>query len=126
MKAMKISAAILAAILLAGLADGFLLTRQCKDWAAQTDRMEQFAIQEDWNAAQSALDDLGARWAKWQTWLHVLIDHDEIDQTESLITLCRLHIEEKDTAALRVTVSQLRCMFSLLAEIEQLNIKNVL
>ena len=126
MKAMKIPAAILAAILLAALADGFLLTRQCEDWSVQVEQIEQAAIQEDWSSVQSALDDLKESWGKWQTWLHVLIDHDEIDQVEELIALCGLHAEEKDTVALRVTVSGLRCLFSLLAEIEQLNIKNVL
>lgn len=126
MKAMKIPVAILAAILLAALADGFVLTRQCEDWSTHVEQMERAAVQEDWDTAQYALEDLTESWDKWQTYLHILIDHDEIDQTETLIALCKLHIEEKDTATLRVTVSQLRCMFSLLAEIEQLNIKNVL
>ena len=126
MKAMRIPAAVLAAILLATLADGFVLTRQCEDWSAHVGQMERAAVQEDWDTAQSVLDDLVTNWEKWQTYLHILIDHDEIDRVEELLALCRLHIEEKDTATLRATVSQLRCMFSLLAEIEQLNIKNVL
>ena len=126
MKAMKIPAAILAVIFLAALADGFVLTKQCEDWSAHVEQMERSAVQEDWNAAQAALEGLRESWEKWQTYLHILIDHDEIDQAEDLIALCSLHIEEKDTATLRVTVSQLRCLFSLLAETEQLNIKNVL
>lgn len=126
MKAMKIPVAILAAILLAALADGFVLTKQCGDWSDRVEQMERAAVQDDWDTVQSALDGLTESWEKWQTYLHILIDHDEIDQTEELIALCKLHTEEKDTATLRITVSQLRCMFSLLAEIEQLNIKNVL
>ena len=126
MKAMRIPAAVLAVIFLAALADGFVLTKQCEDWSAHVEQMERSAIREDWDAAQSALDDLTESWGKWQTYLHILIDHDEIDQTEELLALCALHMEEKDTATLRVTVSELQCMFSLLAEIEQLNIKNVL
>ncbi len=126
MKAMKIPAAILAVILLAALADGFVLTRQCEDWSAHVEQIEHAAVQQDWDAARDALESLTGSWEKWQTYLHILIDHDEIDQTEELLSLCQLHMEEKDTATLRVTVSQLRCMFSLLAEIEQLNIKNVL
>ena len=126
MKAMKIPAAILALIFLAALADGFVLTKQCEDWSAHVEQMERSAVQEDWSAAQAALEDLRESWEKWQTYLHILIDHDEIDQAEDLIALCALHIEEKDTATLRVTVSGLRCLFSLLAETEQLNIKNVL
>ena len=126
MKAMKIPVAILAAILLAALADGFALTKQCEDWSAQAERMDRAAVQENWGQAQDSLDGLQESWAKWQTYLHILIDHAEIDHAEELISLCELHIEEKDTAALRVTVSQLRSLFSLLAETEQLNIKNVL
>ena len=126
MKAMKIPVAILVALLLASLADAFLLTKQCAYWTDHLDEMERNAIQADWTRAQDSADALKENWGKWQTYLHILIDHDEIDRAEELIALCQLHIEEKDTAALRVTVSQLRNHFSLLAETEQLNIKNVL
>ena len=126
MKAMKIPAVILLLLLLAALSDGFLLTRQCAVWTEILDQSEQAAIAEDWSQAQTAFDDLSQSWSKWQSWLHVLIDHSEIDHAEELQALCRLYLEEKDTAALRTTVSQLRSLFSLLAETEQLNIKNVL
>ena len=126
MKAFKIPVAVLVLLLLAALTDGFLLTKQCAAWTQTLDAAERAVIQEDWPHAQSALDDLTKNWSKWQTYLHILIDHAEIDHAEELLALCQLHIEEKDTAALRVTVSQLRSLFSLLAETEQLNIKNVL
>ena len=123
---MRIPVAILVVLLLASLADAFLLTRQCTYWTAHVDEMERQAMQENWGQAQASADALRENWGKWQTYLHILIDHDEIDHAEELMALCELHIEEKDTAALRVTVSQLRSQFSLLAETEQLNIKNVL
>lgn len=126
MKAMKIPVAVLIFLLLASLADAFLLTRQCALWTDYIDEMERHAMQENWAQAQDSADVLRENWGKWQTCLHILIDHDEIDHAEELMALCDLHIEENDTAALRVTVSQLRNQFSLLAETEQLNIKNVL
>lgn len=126
MKAMRIPVAILVVLLLASLADAFLLTRQCTYWTEHIDEMEHQAMQENWAQARASADALRENWSKWQTYLHILIDHDEIDHAEELMALCDLHIEEKDTAALRVTVSQLRSQFSLLAETEQLNIKNVL
>ena len=126
MKAMRIPAAVLILLLLAALTDGFLLTKQCADWTAYAEKMEQSAIAGNWEQAQAELAGLSESWSDWQTWLHILIDHDEIDRAEELMALCRLYIEEKDTAALRTTVSGLRSLFSLLAETEQLNIKNVL
>ncbi len=126
MKALKIPAAVLIFLLLVSLADAFLLTRQCTCWTGYLDETERHAMQEDWKQAQHAVRKLRDSWDSWQTYLHILIDHNEIDHGEELLSLCELHIEEKDTAALRVTVSQLRNQFSLLAETEQLNIKNVL
>lgn len=126
MKALKIPVAILVLLLLAALTDGFLLTKQCAAWTQTLDAAESAAVQEDWALVQDTFNDLSHSWLNWQTYLHILIDHAEIDHAEELLALCRLHTEEKDTAALRVTVSQLRSLFSLLAETEQLNIKNVL
>ena len=126
MKAMRIPAAILILLLLAALTDGFLLTKQCAAWTETLDAAELAAVQEDWSRVQDSLAALTESWSDWQTWLHILIDHAEIDRAEELMELCRLYTEEKDTAALRTTVSGLRSLFSLLAETEQLNIKNVL
>ena len=126
MKAMKIPVAVLSLLLAIALVDSYLLTRQCEDWHILTDNMERYALAANWENAQQELDVLQENWSQWQTYLHIIIDHQEIDRVENLLALCRIYTDEKDTVALRATVSELRCQFSLLAENEQFNIKNVL
>ena len=126
MKAFKIPLIVLIALLILSIADSLFLTAQCDRWNTLLSAADTAAVQDDWVRAEQSLRSLDESWQSRQTYLHIMIEHDEIDSADTLLHLCFLYCAEKDTAALRAVVSQLQCQFSLLAETEQLSIKNVL
>jgi len=125
-KALKIPLLILSALLLFSCWVALSTTRQCSGWIACLDAMEDASLSENWPSAADALDTLSRRWERWQVPLHILIPHDELDNAEMLLSQCRLHCAQKDTASLCNAVSQLRCQYEVLAETEQFSLKNVL
>lgn len=126
MKALRIPVFVLLMLLLIGVFSAVTITRQKDRWTSQLDSMESAAIQGDWAEADRFMSTLEDDWEAWQTYLHVVAEHQEIDVAENLLQLCRLHCDEQDTAALRVAVSQLRFQLSVIAETEAFSIKNIL
>lgn len=126
MKALRIPVFVLLFLLLMAIASAVTITRQKDRWTSQLDSMESAAIQNNWSDADSSMRALEDDWESWQTYLHVVAEHQEIDVAENLLQLCRLHCYEQDTAALRVAVSQLRFQLSVIAETEAFSIKNIL
>ena len=126
MKALRIPVFVLLFLLLMALTSAVTVTRQKDRWTSQLDDMESAAVQDNWAEADAYMSTLEDDWETWQTYLHVVAEHQEIDVAENLLQLCRLHCDEQDTAALRVAVSQLRFQLSVIAETEAFSIKNIL
>ncbi len=126
MKAIRIPVFVLVFIVAAAMVDSIFLTKCCNGWTAQSKSIERLAASEKWDEAEQSLDALYDDWSKAQTWLHIIIDHDELNTVESLLERGKILVKAKKYVDLTAGLTEVRSQFHLLSEIEQFNVKNIL
>lgn len=126
MKRLWIAVAILLAMLGATLGNSWYLNSLISDLSQQLTSAHELATQDSWDAARRITKQVTDHWQEHDFYFHVMLLHRDIDDIH--LTFCEVHeylqLEETDqyTAANAKLIAQL----GLLAEMEQLNLKNVL
>ena len=126
MKAFAVPCLILAALLAFSLWNGQVITdftRQCSDTLTLADQQ---AGEAQWDAAEESLSQSYDCWSSRQTFLHVMVHHDEIGEAEALYRRARVYLQAQDLSSFRAELTALRSQLRILAEMEQPSIKNVL
>ena len=126
MKALRVAILTLVLLMAAGLANSAYLTARCDDWTAQLNAVTSAAEGGDWDGAQREMSALQADWQDKQSYLHITLQHEEINEADTLLHQCALYVREQDNDSLSDAAVQLALAFDRLAELEQLSIKNVL
>ena len=126
MKVLRIPIFILLLLLVLSFFNSISLSRRCDTWLQQLDTVEGSAVQQSWHETDKQMQALYDSWQDCQTWLHIVIDHKEIDAAEGLLQRCRVLCQEKDSAEFRASLADLRSQFKLLREMEAVSIKNIL
>ena len=126
MKPYGIPCLVLALLLALCLLSSAQLTRRCEGWTQQLDEIDRCAKGEDWEAAEGRLQALYGQWLQVQTWLHITMEHDELDEAEALFCRALVLAEEEDSVEFRAHIADLRSQLLLLNEMEQMRIENVL
>ncbi|MBQ0038787.1 MAG: DUF4363 family protein [Clostridiales bacterium] len=126
MKVFRIPVFILTLILVLSCFNSVSLSRRCDEWTRQLDSIDTAAREQSWDDARQQLDAVYDSWSDCQTWLHIVIDHKEIDAAESLLQRCRVLCQEEDDVEFRSTLADLRSQLKLLDEMERISIKNIL
>ena len=68
-----------AALLNAAVADGLVT-----DWCAELDKLQDTAQAENWDSVRSDLSALHESWGAHATYFHIILQHDELNEVESL------------------------------------------
>ena len=84
------------------------------------------ALQGSAEDAGEALDALDALWQRPQGYLHIVISHTELDEAEALLAQARAAVRQGDMSSLYPVMAELRSQFKLLAETQQVSLKNIL
>ena len=126
MKSFAIPTAVLAALLALCLWNGRWLTAQCEEWTAQLQVINDLAQHDQWDTAQAQLEQLYGRWQQAQTWLHITMEHDALNEAEGLFRRALVLAEEEDSVEFRAHVADLRSALQLLCEMEQVRAENIL
>lgn len=126
MKVLRIPCFVLLFLLAASLINSVCLSRRCDGWLAALDSVDAAAQQESWDGVRQQLDTLYQEWDGVQTWLHVIITHEELDTAQSLFDTTLVLGEEEDSVEFRAHLAELRSQLQLLTEMERISIKNVL
>lgn len=126
MKALRIPAFVLIALLCACLCSSIRMTQLCKRWSGELEDARAAVEAYDFDTAVEAMEKLETDWEQWQVYLHITIEHEELDDAQELLRLCRLQAEESDHPGFLIAAARLQTQFALLQEMEQLSIKNVL
>ena len=83
------------------------------------------ALSGDAAETTAALDRLDALWQADQVYLHIVVSHEDINNAETLLrrsmVLCAIGDEE-----LRPALAELRACLGMVAETQQISIKNIL
>lgn len=126
MKALYIPAGILVVILGFSLWTGRYVAARTDHWIALLEETEAAAQQEDWDEAQRRLEKAYADWDSSQTFFHTIMEHDELDEAESLFAGAFAVCQERDDADFHTLLAQLINQLQLLAETQEISVKNVL
>ena len=126
MKLYGIPALVLGLLLALCLGNSAWLSHRCEGWQAQLDRTDTLVRQESWEAAERSMEALYGDWQSVQTWLHITIDHEELDEAEALFCRALVLAEEEDSVEFRAHIADLHSQLQLLAEMEQVRLENVL
>lgn len=126
MRSFRIPIFILLLTLLLCLFAGSSVARYTNAWIRQLQSADDLVCREQWSNAEAALSDLYGRWTEQQGWLHMIIVHHELDETEALLQRCIALAQQQDDAGLRSDIAELRTQFTLLSEMQRLTLRNIL
>ena len=125
MKAMRIPIFVLAALLAFSVWNAVHLTRRCALWQQELAAADSAAIAGDTGEAAAALARLRALWQADQVYLHIVVTHGDINNAETLLRRAVL-LCQADSEELRPTLAELRACLGMVAETQQISIKNIL
>ena len=97
-----------------------------KVWVSGAEQAEDAALAEDWDTAQEKLESVYRHWNQRQTFLHIVETHDALNETENSLQRAMACAQLRDKEGFLCEVRTLRSQFRLLAEMEQVNIRNIL
>ena len=126
MKAFYIPAGLLAVILGFSLWTGQYVEQRTAHWTSLLEETERLAQREDWEQAAKHLETAYADWDSSQTFFHTIMDHDELDEAESLFAGAFAVCREEDSADFHMLLAQLMGQLHLLSETQSLSVRNVL
>ena len=80
-----------AALLNAAVADGLVT-----DWCAELDKLQDTAQAENWDSVRDNLSALHESWDAHATYFHIILQHDELNEVESLLARADSFAFEQD------------------------------
>ena len=126
MKAFRIAILVLVLLMAVSLVNSAYLTRRCDEWTTLLNAVTDAAGNGDWDTARQTVDALDNDWQAKQSYLHITLQHEEINTADTLLQQCVLFVDIQDIDSLFDAALQLSLQWDHLAEMEQLSIKNVL
>ena len=126
MKALYIPAGLLALILALSLWTGRYVELRTGHWIALLEQTDDAGRQEDWPSAQNRLREAYQDWDSSQTFFHTIMEHDALDEAETLFQGAIAVCEERDDADFHLLLAQLISQLQHLAETQSISIKNIL
>ena len=118
--------AVLAAILAFSLWNSRAMTASTDRWRSQLQQANVLMQAENWPDTVAALTKSYEDWSKHQTWLHIVSEHDAVDDAEVMYRRAMAFAAARESSELRAELADLRDQLRLLAEMERFSIKNVL
>ena len=126
MRAVRVPVFVLAAVLAYILCNAAWVTGESQRWLDAAAQVSDAALQGSAEDAGEALDALDALWQRPQGDLHIVISHTELDEAEALLAQARAAVRQGDMQTLYPIMAELRSQFELLAETQQVSLKNIL
>ena len=110
-----------AALLNAAVADGLVT-----DWCAELDKLQDTAQAENWDSVRDDLSALHESWDAHATYFHIILQHDELNEVESLLARADSFAFEQDEGEFRACVAELKSQLLVLSEMQEISIQNIL
>lgn len=126
MRAVRVPVFVLAAVLAYILCNAAWVTGESQRWLEAAAQVSDAALQGSAEDAGEALDALDALWQRPQGYLHIVISHTELDEAEALLAQARAAVRQGDMQTLYPIMAELRSQFALVAETQQVSLKNIL
>ena len=117
---------ILLAIFIFALWNSYHIQKNTAHWSKTLQQAVSYVQSENWASAQEALKQSYEDWNHAQTYLHIVLEHDAIDDADAMFRRAFAFAETQDTQELQAELADLIDQLNLLAEMERLSLKNVL
>ena len=117
---------VLAALLAVSLWNIRRTDAETDRWRAQLQAADQLALSGEWAETLDALWESYDDWSRSQTYLHIVSHHDAVDDAEAMYRRVIAFAETEEITEFHAELSDLRDQLRLIAEMEALNIRNVL
>ena len=118
--------AVLAVILAFALWNSASITGYTQRWRNQLQQVEELAASESWQAAADALSESYEDWSGSQVYLHIVSEHDAVDDAEAMYRRAMAFALEQEPSEFRAELADLQDQLRLLAEMERFSLKNIL
>ena len=105
----------------AAVADGLVT-----GWCAALDNLQDTAQAEDWDSVRGNLSAFHESWDAYATYFHIILQHDELNEVESLLARADSFAFEQDEAEFRACVAELKSQLLVLSEMQEISIRNIL
>ena len=126
MKRLWIAVAILLTLLGSTLYNSRYLNRLSSDLAQRLTDAHELAAADDWTRAAQLTQQVARNWQKHDFYFHVMLPHKDIDDIHLSFQEVLEYLELKETDQYNAANARLIAQLGLLAEMEQLNWKNIL
>ena len=126
MKRLWISVAILLTMLGATLGNSWYLNSLISGFTQELTSAHQLAAQNDWASARQITGQVTDHWQKHDFYFHVMLPHRDIDEIHLTFQEIEEYLELEETDQYNATSAKLITQLGLLAEMEQLNLNNIL
>ena len=117
---------VLAVILAFALWNSAAITDHTQRWREQLQQVEKLAASENWREAADALSESYADWGDSQVYLHIVSEHDAVDDAEAMYRRAMAFALEQESSEFRAELADLQDQLRLLAEMERFSLKNIL
>ena len=118
--------AVLAILLAFSLGNSVYIRGEVSRWQTQLRQADALAQSKRWEDASSALTDSYRDWQHRQTYLHIVSEHDAINDAEAMYRRAAAFAATEEDSEFRAELADLIDQLRLLSEMEQCSIKNVL
>ena len=126
MKRLWIAVAILLAMLGSTLVNSFRLNKIIDGYTQQLTEAHRQAEADNWDAAAQLTAQVTERWNKHDFYFHVMLPHRDIDEIHLTFQEVEEYLKLEEADQYNAANAKLIAQLGLLAEMEQLNWKNVL
>ncbi len=126
MKPLFISCAILISLFTLGIINYAAISELSDNISEELTLSETAAKAENWDEASAALMRANKVWNAYDTYLHIMINHNDLDETEVLFSSLLQHTLQHESLHYYPEMAQLRTHLEQLKATQQLSIHNIL
>ena len=80
----------------------------------------------NWDSVRDDLSALHESWDAHATYFHIILQHDELNEVESLLARADSFAFEQDEGEFRACVAELKSQLLVLSEMQEISIQNIL
>ena len=102
------------------------MAHSVENWCSQLDQAASLAGEEKWDGAAKALEESYRDWLRHQTYLRIVSAHDAVDSAEAMYCRAMAFAKTQEPSEFSAELAGLISQLHLLAEMEQLSVRNIL
>jgi hypothetical protein len=117
---------ILAVILAFSIWNNVKIQKDTARWSEQLQQAVQLIPSENWDAIDHILNNSYNDWHRRQTYLHIVLEHDTIDDADAMYRRAFAFVKAQDPKELQAELADLQDQLGLLVEMEKISLENIL